>query len=123
VSRAQRLALEGVGTDPRRGLPMDSLKQARDELAAIDTRVAGLGTARDDLRWYERTARREFERRIEVGQRQREYWRTEAQRLARERDARPGRVPSPCSRAIDPLAGLEPRARELDRQHDLGIER
>jgi hypothetical protein len=123
ASRAQRLALDGVATDPMRDLLVNSLQQAENELAASDTRVARLDGARDDLRWYQRTARRELERRIEVGQRQREYWRTEGQRLAREIDARPTRIPSACSRAIDPLAGLEPRARELDRQPDLGIER
>ena len=123
ASRAQRLAVDGIRTDPLRDLLVDSLKRAEGELAAIDDRVAGLGTALDDLRWFERTARRDLERRIEVGHRQREHWRAETQRMAREIDARPARVPSPCSRAIDPLAGLEPGARELDRQHDRGIER
>jgi conjugative relaxase-like TrwC/TraI family protein len=123
ASRAQRLALDGVRTDPVRDLLVDSLKQAKGELAAIDDRVAELDTALDGLRWYERTARRELERRIEVGSRQCEHWRGETQRLAHEIDARPARVPSACSRAIDPLAGLEPRTHELDRQRDLGLER
>jgi hypothetical protein len=108
---------------PIRDLLANSLQEAKNELAAIGTRVATLEAAHDDLRWYERTARRELERLIEGGQRQREYWRTEGQRLAREIDARPSRIPSPYSRAIDPLAGLEPRTRELDRQPDRGIER
>jgi hypothetical protein len=123
ASRAQRLALDGVRTDPMRDLQVGSLKQAESELAAIDDRVAGLGTALDDLRWYERTARRDLEHRIEVSHRQREHLRAETQRLAHEIDARPTRMPSACSRAIDPLAGLEPRTRELDRHTDLGIER
>jgi Ti-type conjugative transfer relaxase TraA len=123
ASRAQSLALDGVTTDPMRDLLVDSLKQAEGELAAIDDRVAGLSSALDDLRWYERTARRDLEHRLEVSHRQREHLRAETQRLAQEIDPRSTRIPSSCSRAIDPLAGLEPRTRELDRRYGRGIER
>jgi Ti-type conjugative transfer relaxase TraA len=123
ASRAQRLALDGVATDPMRGLLADALKNARNELSAIDARVAAFDRERDRLRWYERAARRELESRIEDWGRPREHWRAETQRLTREFEARPVAVPSPLSRAIDPLAGIEPRVRELGRRRDGGIER
>jgi hypothetical protein len=47
-----------------RGLFADALKTARNELAAIEARVAAFERERDGLRWYERSARRELERRI-----------------------------------------------------------
>jgi hypothetical protein len=37
--------------------------------------------------------------------------------------ARPDPVTAPLSQAIDPLSGIEPRARHIGRQHDIGLER
>jgi hypothetical protein len=123
ASRAQRLALDGVATDPMRGLLADALKNARNELGAIDARLAAFERERDRQRWYERAARRELESRIDDWGRARQHWRGEAERLTRELGARPAPVRPPLSRAIDPLAGIEPRVRELGRRRDDGIGR
>jgi hypothetical protein len=123
ASRAQRLALDGVVSDPMRDLLVDALKEAQSELAALNAQVAGLAAARDRLRWYERSSRRELERRIDGGARPRERCRAEVERLRQKAEARPAPVHSPLSRAIDPLAGIEPRTRERGRGRDFGIER
>ena len=60
---------------------------------------------------------------MENWQRPREHWLSETERMSREVDARPARVPSQLSQAIDPLSGIELRARDLGRQRDRGIER
>ena len=123
ASRAQRLALDGLAPDPMRGLLADDLEHARGELAAIDTRLTALKRERHRTHWYERAARRELERRIENSERPREHWLSETERLAREIDARPLPVAAQLSQAIDPLSVIEPGARNLSRQRDIGIER
>ena len=61
-------------------------------------------------RWYERAARRELERRIGgLGATASAL----AERLTREVDARRVPAASQLSQAIDPLSGIEPRARDL----------
>jgi hypothetical protein len=60
---------------------------------------------------------------LENWQRPREHWLSETERLSREVDARPVPVHSQLSQAIDPLSGIEPRARDHGRQRDMGIER
>ena len=123
ASRAQRLALDGLAPDPMRGLLAGDLEHARGELAAIETRLSALERERDRIRWYERAARRDLERRMENWERPRKHWLSETERLTREVDARPVPVASQLSRAIDPLSGVEPKARDLGRLRDTGIAR
>jgi hypothetical protein len=65
ASRAQRLALDGLAPDPMRGLLADDLEHARGELAAIETQLSALKRERHRIRWYERAAQRDLERRME----------------------------------------------------------
>ncbi len=60
---------------------------------------------------------------MENWERPRKHWLSETERLTREVDARPVPIASQLSQAIDPLPGIEPRARGVGRQHDIGIER
>src|SRR5215210_6348743 len=55
----------------------DDLEHARGELAAIDTRLSALERERHRMRWYERAARRELERRMENWEHPREHWLSE----------------------------------------------
>lgn len=123
ASRAQRLALDGLAPDPMRGLLADDLEHARGKLAAIETQLSALERERHRIRWYERAARRDLERRMENWERPRKHWLSETERLTREVDARPVPIASQLSEAIDPLTGIEPRARDLGRHHSIGIER
>ena len=121
ASRAQRLALDGLAPDPMRGSARDALNHARGELAAIDARLSDLERERTALRWYERAARRELERRMANWERPREHWLSETERLAREIDARPAPVASLLSRrstrSRDRAASARPRppSRHRDR--------
>jgi hypothetical protein len=81
VEREQRLALDGLAPDSMRGLLAADLEHARDELAAIDTRLTALKRERHRGHWYARAARRELERRIENWERPREHWLSETERL------------------------------------------
>jgi hypothetical protein len=123
ASRAQRLALDRLAPDPIRGLLADDLEHARGELAAIETQLSALERERHRIRWYERAARRDLERRIENWERPHKHWLSETERLTCEVDALPVLVAAQLSRAIDPLPGIEPCARDLGRQRDIGIER
>ena len=75
--------------------------------------------------WYERVARRELERRIENWERPREHWLSETGPSPPREVDRAGLFRSlrQLSQAIDPLSGIDPRAHDLDRQRDIGIER
>ena len=123
-SRAQPLALEGVASEPRHDPLVSELGRARHELTYIDGQLEALRAARSGLRWYQRAARQELARRIDGWQRPRAHWLGEAERLARELDARPEALVPPLSRARDPLEQLRPvPTLERRRGHYRGLER
>ena len=123
ASRAPRLALDGTAPDPQRSLIVDELDEARRHLATIDAEVAALERARDLLRWYERGRRGELLRRIDDRQNPLGHGQADVERLTIELASRSDPEQPRLSRAIDPLSRLEPRARDVSRDHGRGIER
>jgi hypothetical protein len=123
ASRAQRLALDGTTPDPQRSLIVDELDEARRYLATIDAEVVALERARDHLRWYERGRRDELLRRIDVHRQLLGRGQEDVERLTIELASRSDPEQPRLSRAIDPLSRIEPRARDLSRDHGRGIER
>ena len=123
ASRAQRLALDGTTPDPQRSLMVDELDEVRRHLAMIDAEVAALERARDRLRWYERGRRGELLRRIDDHGLLLGHGQADVERLTIELACRSDPEQLRLSRAIDPLSRIEPRARDMSRDHGRGIER